>query len=130
MKVLLDMNLSPALCGVLNLAGFEAVHWSAVGEFNATDPELMLYATRHNYVVITHDLDFGAILAASGANTPSVVQIRADNLSAVAIGRLLVTAIVQSRQALEQGALLIVDTQRSRVRVLPLDKRYTASGNN
>ena len=65
MNLVLDMNLSPALCGVLNSAGFEAVHRSAVGEFNATDPELMLYATRLNYVVITHDLDFGAILATS-----------------------------------------------------------------
>ena len=65
MNLLLDMSLSPVLCGVLNSAGFEAVHWSAVGEFNATDPELMLYAARQNYAVITHDLDFGASLATS-----------------------------------------------------------------
>ena len=82
----------------------------------------MAYAAHHGYVVVTHDLDFGAILAASGTKAPSVVQIRADNLSAGAIARLLVSAIKQSEQTLEQGALLIVDTQRSRVRVLPLTR--------
>lgn len=75
MKLLLDMNLSPALCGVLKSAGFEAVHWSAVGEFNATDPELMLYATRQTYVVITHDLDFGAILATSFQGVLTALRI-------------------------------------------------------
>jgi len=28
----------------------------------------------NGYVLLTHDLDFGAILAASGANAPSVIQ--------------------------------------------------------
>lgn len=120
MKLLLDMNLSPLLATEMMSIGFETVHWSTVGAFNATDPELMAYAAHHGYVVVTHDLDFGAILAASGTKTPSVVQIRADNLGAEAISRLLVSAIKQSELALEQGALLIVDTQRSRVRVLPL----------
>lgn len=93
---------------------------SAVGAFNAIDPELMAYAAHHGYIVVTHDLDFGAILAASGKKTPSVVQIRADNLGVDAIVRLLVSALKQSAQILEQGALVILDTSRNRVRVLPL----------
>jgi predicted nuclease of predicted toxin-antitoxin system len=120
MKLLLDMNLSPLLAMEMTSAGYETVHWSAVGAFNASDPELMAYAVHHGYVVVTHDLDFGAILAASGTKAPSVVQIRADNLEVKAISRLLVIALKQSKQALEQGALLILDTLRSRVRVLPL----------
>ena len=80
----------------------------------------MAYAAHHGYIVVTHDLDFGAILAASGTQTPSVVQIRADNLEVDAIVRLLSSALKQSAQTLEQGALVILDTSRNRVRVLPL----------
>jgi predicted nuclease of predicted toxin-antitoxin system len=38
----------------------------------------MAYALANNFVVLTHDLDFGTILAATQGNKPSVVQIRAD----------------------------------------------------
>lgn len=37
MKILLDMNLSPAWVEFLEGEGFEAVHWSLVGEPNAPD---------------------------------------------------------------------------------------------
>jgi hypothetical protein len=31
MKVLVDMNLSPEWIPTLNAAGFEAIHWSSIG---------------------------------------------------------------------------------------------------
>lgn len=68
MKILLDMNLSPMWVPVLTRAGFETVHWSEVGKQNAPDSELMLWAKQNEYVVFTHDLDFGDILASSGMN--------------------------------------------------------------
>lgn len=36
MKILLDMNLSPDWVPVLESAGFEAVHWSKIGNPSAT----------------------------------------------------------------------------------------------
>ncbi len=80
MKLLIDMNLSPDWVGLLAAEGFEAVHWSAVGDPRATDETILSYAKSRRCVVFTHDLDFGAILAATGAATPSVVQIRARML--------------------------------------------------
>jgi len=41
----------------------------------------MAYASVNGYVVLTHDLDFSAILAATQGEKPSVVQIRADDVS-------------------------------------------------
>ena len=67
MKLLVDMNLSP--------------RWSAIGKANAPDSEVMAYAAEHGYIVLTHDLDFSAILAATHGEKPSVVQIRADDVS-------------------------------------------------
>jgi predicted nuclease of predicted toxin-antitoxin system len=81
MKLLVDMNLSPRWIGLLQDAGWEAVHWSAVGKVSAPDSEVMAYAAQHDYVVLTLDLDFSAILAATHGNKPSVVQIRTEDVN-------------------------------------------------
>jgi predicted nuclease of predicted toxin-antitoxin system len=123
MKLLVDMNLSPRWVGVLAASGFDAVHWSSVGSPQAADREIMAYAARHDLVVLTHDLDFGAILAASSLAAPSVVQIRSGNTNPDVIGAQLAVALRQMEPDLAAGALVTVDTTRSRVRVLPLRAR-------
>lgn len=123
MKLLVDMNLSPRWIGTLADAGFEAVHWSAVGASNAPDSEIMAYAKLNAFVVITHDLDFGAILAATQGEKPSVVQIRAEDVRPQAIGNQIVNALRQMAAELDQGALLTIDTNRTRLRLLPLRSR-------
>ena len=82
MKLIVDMNLSPRWVQVLVDAGFEATHWSSLGAHNAPDSEIMAYASVNDSVVLTHDLDFGSILAATHGEKPSVVQIRAGDVRA------------------------------------------------
>ena len=122
MKLLVDMNLSPNWVAHLQLAGLTAVHWSAIGRPDAPDTEIMAYAADHGYVVVTHDLDFGTILAATRGTKPSVVQVRADNLDPVAIGGPLVAALKQMAAELAEGALLTVDPRRTRLTLLPLTR--------
>ena len=74
-------------------------------------------------MVLTHDLDFGAILAATHGAKPSVVQIRAKDVSPDVIGRQVIVALRQMASELEQGVLLTVDPNRTRMRVLPLRSR-------
>ncbi|MDD2658060.1 MAG: DUF5615 family PIN-like protein [Methylococcales bacterium] len=114
------MNLSPRWIGLLINAGIEAAHWSELGANNAPDSEIMTYASVNDYVVLTHDLDFSAILAATHGKKPSVVQIRADDVSPDAIGLQIITALRQMASELENGALLTVDANRTRIRLLPL----------
>lgn len=120
MKLLVDMNLSPRWIPVLTGAGIEAVHWSALGANNAPDSEIMAYARVSGYVVLTHDLDFGAILAATHGEKPSVVQIRADDVSPDVIGTQVIAALRQMASELEDGVLLTIEPTRTRLRVLPL----------
>lgn len=122
MKLLIDMNLSPAWAGFLRSNGHEADHWSSLGSPSAPDSEIMSFARAHGYVVLTHDLDFSAILAANQGRKPSVIQLRADCLSPEALGRLVVTAITDAEVDLNSGALLTVDFNRMRIRILPLQK--------
>jgi predicted nuclease of predicted toxin-antitoxin system len=120
MKFLVDMNLSPRWVRFFSDAGFEAVHWSDVGPIDASDSELLQWAAERKYIVVTADLDFGAILAASAGIWPSVLQIRTDILTPEAIGLMVRNAIGQARQGLLDGALVSVDIASSRLRLLPL----------
>lgn len=65
MKLLVDMNLSPAWIEFFESSGYHAIHWSSVGDPRAPDYVIMDWARANDYVVFTHDLDFGAILAAT-----------------------------------------------------------------
>ena len=80
MKILLDMNLSPRWVGFLRQEGFEAVHWSTVGDLRASDAAIMAWARDNAFVVFSHDLDFSALLAATQAVGPSVVQVRTQDV--------------------------------------------------
>ena len=77
MKLLVDMNLSPRSVDFLTDAGWETVHWSAVGQGNAPHVEVRAYATKHGYLLLTDDLDFGAMLAAThDSRNPSPYAFR------------------------------------------------------
>lgn len=76
MRFLIDMNLSPEWVDFFRKENLEAVHWSQIGDPRASDTEIFNYAKANDFVVFTHDLDFGAILASTNANAPSVIQAR------------------------------------------------------
>ena len=123
MKLLVDMNLTPRWVEWLAQAGHEAVHWSSIGQVQAADTEIMAYAKDRDFVVVTHDLDFGAILAATHGEKPSVMQIRTEDTSPEAIGEKMLVALRQLATELEAGALVTIDPVRSRVRLLPFRRR-------
>ena len=120
MKILIDMNLSPAWVPALKDAGFEATHWSRVGQANASDETVCAYARSHAFILLTHDLDFGAILAATHAEAPSVLQIRTQNVDPEYLSEMVVAALRECREYLERGALVSVDRSTRRVRILPI----------
>jgi len=120
MKFLFDMNLSPQWIGFFAERWIEAAHWSKVGPAGASDQEILSWAERHGYVIITHDLDFGALLAVGRGKGPSVVQLRARDVLPACLGELLLKVLAQFEEELERGVLLAVDVGRARVRIFPL----------
>ena len=120
MKLLVDMNLSPSWIDRLTRQGFEAVHWSTIGAPTAPDDEILAWAGEHRFVVITNDLDFSAILAATAGQGPSVVQVRTQDLLSEAAVSVVGAAIEAFRAEIDGGALLSIDEGGTRVRMLPL----------
>jgi predicted nuclease of predicted toxin-antitoxin system len=123
MKILIDMNLSPDWTAFLAAENIEAVHWSSLGAPNAPDEEIMKYAREYGYAVFTHDLDFGAMLALTQATSPSVLQVRAQDILPKGIGQVVITIMQKYKDELEHGALIVFDQAKERVRILPLEKR-------
>jgi predicted nuclease of predicted toxin-antitoxin system len=120
-QFLVDMNLSPKWVSALAQSGIEAVHWSTIGAANTSDPEIMAYAKERGFVVLTNDLDFGSILAATGGRAPSVVQIRTGDCRVESIGTIVLDAINQATDQLAAGALVTIETSRMRVTILPIE---------
>src|SRR5215217_7990333 len=120
MKILIDMNLSPDWVDVLIENGFEAVHWSTIGDPRADDPVLMDWARAAGYIVFTHDLDFGTLLALTQAESPSVIQVRTQDVTPAHLLGMVIAALRNYQSQLEAGALIVLDEGKSRVRILPL----------
>ena len=96
------------------------MHWSVVGDPRATDRLIMDWAASEGYIVFTHDLGFGTMLALTRTGGPSVLQVRAQDVLPTHLEQTVVAAFRQHQTDLATGALVVVDELRSRVRLLPL----------
>lgn len=122
MKLVIDMNLSPLWCTFFEQAGYQAVHWSGVGDARATDRLITAWAKANEYIVFTHDLDFGTILAVTNADGPSVIQVREHDVLPEGMGEVVLRALKQFDDYLKAGALVTIDKSSLRVRILPINR--------
>lgn len=117
------MNLSLDWIDCLGAAGHGAVHWSGVGAVDAPDDAILDWARHHDRIVLTNDLDFGILLAMSGAAKPSVVQLRTETTLSARIGPLVVQALARAEAELLSGAILTIGTDRLRLRALDFARK-------
>ena len=120
MKFLADMGISPRIVEELRQNGHEAVHLAEQGLNRMADGDILEKARRENRVLLTHDLDFGELLAASGGELPSVIVFRLKDMRSPNISRHLKSILNQQSEALDKGAILSVTEQKVRIRVLPI----------
>lgn len=114
------MNLSAEWVPILRLQGLDAIHWREVGRKNAPDAVILQWAAQNEAVILTQDLDFPQLLAASRATGPSVVLLRLRNELDPLCQRRIATILQRLTPELEQGCLAVVDDFRERIKVLPL----------
>ena len=122
MKVLVDMNLGLGFIAELQALGIEARHWSQVGALDAPDSVIMEWARREGFVVLTSDLDFGALLHSTNGVGPSVIQFRGSDLRVRAILGDLINVLDTFRDLLVRGALVTVAGKRVRIVELPVKR--------
>jgi predicted nuclease of predicted toxin-antitoxin system len=120
MKFLADMGISPKTVRFLRDLGHEAVHLHEEGLDRLEDAAILTKAREENRILLTHDLDFGELIAASGARLPSVIVFRLRNMNPENVNRHLQSIIEHHQETLAEGAIISVTEGRIRVRPLPL----------
>ena len=120
MKLLLDQGLPQSTARLLCETGIETVHVSEIGYSRAEDAIILERGRQEDRVVVTLDADFHALLALSGATSPSVIRIRVEGLKGENAANLIRTVLMQCEEDLKQGAVVTVERRRIRVRRLPL----------
>lgn len=120
MKFLIDMGLPPEWRETFENNGFEARHWSEIGNPKAKDREILAWAREHEFIVFTHDLDFGHLLALTHAAGPSVIQVRSEDVLPASIGQVVLRALSQHQDLLKSGALVVIEPANFRIRILPI----------
>jgi predicted nuclease of predicted toxin-antitoxin system len=102
MKILIDMNLSAGWVETFEQQGWEAAHWRNIGDPREEDSVIMQWARTYGYIVFTHDLDFGTLLALTKAEGPSVIQIRTQDVMPASLGKKMVQIIHRYESQLEE----------------------------
>ena len=119
MNFVVDMNLSPKWVQRLRAGEHDAMHWIEVGAADASDREIAAWAHTERRILLTADLDFGSLLAATRAEGPSVVQLRTAVLRPSRIGDAVLKAVSLASADLIKGAFMTFDGMRTRLRPLP-----------
>jgi predicted nuclease of predicted toxin-antitoxin system len=94
MKLLLDQGLPRSTASLLRGEGVVTVHVGEIGCSTAEDVEVLAKAREEGYIVVTLDANFHALLALSGAVSPSVIRIRIEGLNAKDAASLIRTVVL------------------------------------
>jgi predicted nuclease of predicted toxin-antitoxin system len=122
MRFLADIGISPKAVAYLRSQDYDAIHLSEENLHSLPDPDILSKAQVEKRILLTHDLDFGELLAASGFHIPSVVIFRLSSMTATNVNLYLAAVLQEHSLALQQGAIISVTDTRIRIRTLPIKR--------
>ncbi len=120
MKFLLDMGLANSTAKFLREQGYDAIHLREQGLQQLEDEQIIIKALQENRIILTHDLDFGRIVALSHQPQPTVITFRLDDMQPTQVNSYLTEVLSHFAAELKIGALVSVNEQVIRVRQLPV----------
>ena len=120
MRFLADMGVDVRVVAWLRQQAHDAKHLRDEGLQRSPDAEIFAKAAAEDRVVLTFDLDFGEIAALTKARRASVVLFRLHNTRTAHVIDRLARALADCADALEKGAVVVVEESRQRVRFLPI----------
>ena len=120
MRFLVDYALSPVVSKSLQQGGHDSIHVRDIGLARASDEIIFDRAERENRILVSSDTDFGTILAFRGSKKPSVILFRSSDKRPERQAEVLFANLSRLAQALEVGAIVVIEDARIRVRSLPI----------
>jgi predicted nuclease of predicted toxin-antitoxin system len=122
MRFLADMGVDIRVVRWLRGNGHDAKHLRDEGLHRIPNGEIFVKAISENRVIVTFDLDFGEIVALSQGEKAIVILLRLHNTRTPHLIKRLATVLADATEALEQGAVVVVEESRHRIRYLPLGR--------
>ena len=119
-KLLLDQGLPRSAAALLRQSNLDAIHVGEIGGARWADIDIIRKAEEDGRVIVTLDADFHAILALSRATHPSVIRIRIEGLRGDRVAIIVHAVIERCNEELKSGAMVTVQENKVRVRLLPL----------
>lgn len=107
----------------LRQLGHDATHLREEGLQQLPDPEVFAKGRAEDRIVVTFDLDFGEIAAFAREGRPSVILFRLRNTRRTHVIERLRAVLAEAEADLVQGAVVLVEESRLRIRALPLGKK-------
>ncbi len=120
MRFLGDMCVDIRVVHWLREQGHEAAHLREEGLHRMPNGEIFTKAISENRVILTFDLDFSEIAALSHGKKVSVILFRLHNTRRFNVIKRLSSVLRDSREALDKGAVVVVEEFRHRIRHLPI----------
>ena len=120
MNFLADVNVSRHVVEHLRSQGHSVVRVPETMDPRSPDQAIISEARRRGAIVISFDQDFGAILAVSGATSPSLVNLRVTYTDANRLAATIAGVARIAEADLLAGAVVTIDDTGIRVHRLPL----------
>jgi len=120
MRFLADICVDVRIVRWLQEQEHDATHLRDEGLHRMPNGEIFKKAINEDRIVITFDLDFAEIAALTEGKKASVILFRLRNTRTPHVIERLSTVLEDSSEALEKGAVVVVEESRHRVRFLPI----------
>ena len=120
MRFLADVNVSRHVVERLRSQGYSVVRVPEIMDPRTADQEIISEARRRGAIMISFDQDFGAILAVSGATSPSLLNLRVTYVDVDRLANAIATVARMTEADLLAGAVVMLDDTGARVHRLPL----------
>lgn len=120
MRFLLNMNIPREVGRRLAAGGHECRHAGDIGLARSSDPAILETAQASDEVILTHDLDYGHLLAFSGQAAPSVIILRLRNTHPSNIVARIARVWPEIEGPLDGGAIVTLEDALCRIRTLPI----------
>lgn len=118
LKFLLDMGISPKVKNEIKRLGYAAIHTNDINKSTDSDEDIIYYARKNDFIVITLDNDFARLVVLNKIKDICVITVRLNNPSADQ--QINSIKIFLNQVSIEEltSSLITIDKDRHRIRFI------------